>query len=478
MEELRDYVNGSRGKTSREGNEPRDRGPSKDRPGGGDEAGMENLRKRRDFPGTWPEIRVDGRKVQVDREKTPKSPREAVEVRRRSPFDVFDGHCERSPEAFGRDSLRRRSTTSLIKKIKDKVQDKLKMTNDTEFKTYLAPEINIDEGEHRRALENFRIFTRHNRKLESGPNFKTSTHAIYEFVIDRYWDRKRSHRMGDFDYLASDPLDVFDGHLRLRVYLNETSRVGDVVRWRPSLTVGLCPTEKELSGLESRLRDLNLSYFYHRRTFAVNTRVVFVDEPPFGERRVREWVEWEYCRPTRVTHSLAERDVKDDRLVVRLVFEPLLPLIKFYVSNDGVLNWTIERFAEKRDAERSGDVPCQYSPYFYSHPRGYRMQVRLCLNGAGVARGTHLSVFLDFLVGEWDDDLPPLDRFPHRTTFILLESADGGPIVVSETSKDGHPTDFFYDFVHLSLVDQDPYPKDDALHVRVVVEPIDESPLL
>jgi hypothetical protein len=53
--------------------------------------------------------------------------------------------------------------------------------------------------------------------------------------------------------------------------------------------------------------------------------------------------------------------------------------------------------------KRDDDV--WYSPHFYTHPNGYKMYLRIDANGNASGRGTHLSVFVCLMQGEFDDQL-------------------------------------------------------------------------
>ena len=44
-----------------------------------------------------------------------------------------------------------------------------------------------------------------------------------------------------------------------------------------------------------------------------------------------------------------------------------------------------------------------YSPPFYTSPHGYRMCIRTYLNGDGIGKGTHLSVFFVIMRSEYDN---------------------------------------------------------------------------
>ena len=46
-----------------------------------------------------------------------------------------------------------------------------------------------------------------------------------------------------------------------------------------------------------------------------------------------------------------------------------------------------------------------FSPPFYTHPGGYKMRVLVVANGHGEAKGTHMSVFVELLQGQYDSQL-------------------------------------------------------------------------
>ena len=66
-----------------------------------------------------------------------------------------------------------------------------------------------------------------------------------------------------------------------------------------------------------------------------------------------------------------------------------------------------------------------FSTPFYTHPRGYKMCVSVYAAGTSVGEGTHVSVLIHFLRGEFDDTL----QWPFRGTVrvsLLNERKDGG----------------------------------------------------
>ena len=56
-----------------------------------------------------------------------------------------------------------------------------------------------------------------------------------------------------------------------------------------------------------------------------------------------------------------------------------------------------------------------YSSHFYTHPNGYKMCLGVVANGAGISKGTHVSVFMHILRGEFDDRL----KWPLNGSFVI-----------------------------------------------------------
>ena len=46
-----------------------------------------------------------------------------------------------------------------------------------------------------------------------------------------------------------------------------------------------------------------------------------------------------------------------------------------------------------------------HSTPFYSGPKGYKMRIRVCANGYGEGWGTHVSVYVQIIPGEYDEIL-------------------------------------------------------------------------
>ncbi len=88
-------------------------------------------------------------------------------------------------------------------------------------------------------------------------------------------------------------------------------------------------------------------------------------------------------------------------------------------SFNGTLVWKISNIREKIQEAKSGRQTSIYSPPFYTHQNGFKMCGRIYLNGDGMGRNTHVSLFFVIMRGEYD----ALLRWPFRqkVTFILMD---------------------------------------------------------
>ncbi|XP_072841049.1 TNF receptor-associated factor 2 isoform X2 [Pogona vitticeps] len=88
-------------------------------------------------------------------------------------------------------------------------------------------------------------------------------------------------------------------------------------------------------------------------------------------------------------------------------------------SYDGVFIWKIMDFARKRQEAIAGRSPAIFSPAFYTSKYGYKMCLRIYLNGDGTGRGTHLSLF--FVVMRGPNDALLRWPFNQKVTLMLLD---------------------------------------------------------
>ena len=85
--------------------------------------------------------------------------------------------------------------------------------------------------------------------------------------------------------------------------------------------------------------------------------------------------------------------------------------------------FTMTNFEEYK---RDNDI--WFSPHFYSHPSGYKMCLGVVANGLDRGKGTHVSVFVHMMRGEFDDDL----KWPFRgkvTMCMLNQEEDKNHVI-------------------------------------------------
>ncbi|NXH19119.1 TRAF2 factor, partial [Bucco capensis] len=88
-------------------------------------------------------------------------------------------------------------------------------------------------------------------------------------------------------------------------------------------------------------------------------------------------------------------------------------------SYDGVFLWKITDVGRKLQDSVTGRTVSLYSPAFYTAKYGYKVCLRVYLNGDGTGKGTHLSLFFVVMKGDYDALLPW--PFRHKVTFMLLD---------------------------------------------------------
>ena len=150
--------------------------------------------------------------------------------------------------------------------------------------------------------------------------------------------------------------------------------------------------------------------------------------------------------------------------------------------HDGVLLWKITEFARRRNEAVSGQQVSFYSPCFYTSRFGYKMCARIFLNGDGMGRGTHISVFLVVMRGPYD----ALLRWPFRqkVTFMLIDQ-DNVEHVIDAFRPDPSSSSFQRPrretniasgcpmFRSLTELNNHAYVRDDTMFIKVIVDTTD-----
>ncbi|XP_070593917.1 TNF receptor-associated factor 1-like isoform X2 [Erythrolamprus reginae] len=93
-----------------------------------------------------------------------------------------------------------------------------------------------------------------------------------------------------------------------------------------------------------------------------------------------------------------------------------------HTSYDGCFLWKVPRVGLRMREAKTGKRTAIYSPPFYTSRYGYKLCLKLYLNGDGTGTGTHLSLFLVLMKGEYDFQLKW--PFQHKVTFTLLDQVN------------------------------------------------------
>ena len=148
-------------------------------------------------------------------------------------------------------------------------------------------------------------------------------------------------------------------------------------------------------------------------------------------------------------------------------------------SFDGILIWKISNVSAKIYDSFSEPEKSFYSPPFYTSRHGYKMCARIYLNGDGMGKGSHISLFFVIMRGEYD----PLLRWPFRqkVTFMLLDQ-NNVEHVIDAFRPDPNSSSFQRPrretniasgcplFFPLGDLNNHAYIKDDAMFVKVIVD--------
>ena len=151
-------------------------------------------------------------------------------------------------------------------------------------------------------------------------------------------------------------------------------------------------------------------------------------------------------------------------------------------SYDGALLWKIRDYARRKNDAITGRQTSFYSPYFYASRHGYKMCARIYLNGEGMGKDTHISVFFVVMRGEYD----ALLRWPFRqkVTVMLLDQ-DNMEHVIDAFRADPNSASFQRPrremniasgcplFCALTELNKHAYVRDDTMFMKIIVDTSD-----
>ncbi|XP_020896332.1 TNF receptor-associated factor 3 isoform X1 [Exaiptasia diaphana] len=182
-------------------------------------------------------------------------------------------------------------------------------------------------------------------------------------------------------------------------------------------------------------------------------------------------------RKTNVKLEKAEEVIRKTNLAVADLEEQLNSVA--VNSHNGILVWKVDQMARRHADATSGRQVSFYSPPFYTDPHGYKMCARIYLNGDGMGKGTHISLFFVIMRGEYD----PLLKWPFRqkVTMMLLDQ-DNEEHVIDAFRPDPSSSSFQKPrgamniasgcqmFCPHSELQRHAYIRDDVMFIKIIVD--------
>ncbi|KAM6973787.1 TNF receptor-associated factor 3 [Aplochiton taeniatus] len=190
------------------------------------------------------------------------------------------------------------------------------------------------------------------------------------------------------------------------------------------------------------------------------------------------------------THTLGSLETQlsrhDDMLSVheiRLADMDLRFQVLETASFNGILIWKIRDYKRRKQEAVASKTLSLYSQPFYTGYFGYKMCARVYLNGDGMGKGTHLSLFFVVMKGEYDALLPW--PFKQKVTLMLMDQGPARKHLGDAFKPDPNSSSFRRPvaemniasgcplFVAQTVLENGTYIKDDTIFIKVTVDTSD-----
>ena len=151
-------------------------------------------------------------------------------------------------------------------------------------------------------------------------------------------------------------------------------------------------------------------------------------------------------------------------------------------SYNGQFVWKIPEVARRRDEAITGKTISLYSAPFYTSRFGYKLCLRLYMDGDGSGKGTHLSFFLTIMKGEYDALL--VWPFSQMVTLMLLNQSINKKHFVQCFKPEASSSSFWRPqsemniasgcpkFAPLSVLLDPHFVKDDTIFLKCIIETV------
>lgn len=184
-------------------------------------------------------------------------------------------------------------------------------------------------------------------------------------------------------------------------------------------------------------------------------------------------------RVSPITDGLLKAEVKLSELQDSFQELSLLVQTLQATSYSGQFIWKIPDVSRRRLEAKSGKTVSLYSAPFYTSRFGYKLCLRLYLDGDGSGKGTHISFFLTIMKGEYDALLSW--PFAQMVTLLLMDQSETKNIM--QCFKPEPTSSSFWQpqsemnvasgcpkFAPLSVLNDPSYVKDDSMFFKVMID--------
>ena len=149
-------------------------------------------------------------------------------------------------------------------------------------------------------------------------------------------------------------------------------------------------------------------------------------------------------------------------------------------TTNGVFIWKIPDIRRRFRDALDGRTISLYSPPFLTSPHGYRMCVRTYLNGDGIGKGTHMSVFFVLMRSEHDNLLTY--PFKQSVRFTLINQANPSASITEafvpdlnspsfqRPEKDMNVASGFPKFARQSVLHDDNFTQGNGIYIKCQVD--------
>ena len=149
-------------------------------------------------------------------------------------------------------------------------------------------------------------------------------------------------------------------------------------------------------------------------------------------------------------------------------------------TTNGLFVWKIPDICRRYRDAVDGRTVSLYSPPFYTSPHGYRVCIRIYLNGDGIGKSTHISVFFFIMRSEHDNLLPW--PFKQSVRFTLVNQKNQAASITEAFSPDLQSPSFqkpeydmniasgFPKFARQSVLQDENFTKDNILYIKCQVD--------